>query len=512
MTEKHDEGQWKEEVAASEDERETGSGVGVDEREEQSAEEQAASESSEELAAASAEGVPESPEEEPSPQTVSEGSQEPESAGDAPSEEGGALDGAESVEGQEAESYSSNMDQYDETFVTLEPGQIVNAKVVQVGADEVMVDVGYKSEGRIPLHELGLQTGQAPSDVLEAGDEIEVFVLKVDDAEGNVLLSKRRADNRVAWEALERSKEADEVIEAPVTERVKGGLLVDVGVRGFVPASHVARNYVENLDKYVGETLRLKIIELDRQRNNVVLSHKEVLEQEYEEAKAKAFESLSEGSIVEGTVRRITDFGAFVDVGGGVEGLLHVSEMAWSRVRHPSDVVAEGDQINVMVLKVDADSERISLSLKETLPDPWLTVEERYQIDDIVEGTVTRVVDFGAFVKLEDGIEGLVHISQLADHHVANPSEVVNPGDTVKVKVVSLDPVKRRIGLSIRQAEPKREQPRERQRPKSAPGPRPGAQSGESTTVTLGEMFEDLGTLFSNDYDDEEEEDDEEEA
>src|SRR5690606_7637484 len=275
-----------------------------------------------------------------------------------------------------AGSQPSNLAQYDETFVTLEPGQIVEGKVVQIGPDEVMVDVGYKSEGRIPLHELGLRTGESPEDVLSVGDEIEVYVLKVEDQEGNVLLSKRRADSRVAWERLEEAHANGEVIEAPVTERVKGGLLVDVGVRGFVPASHVARNYVEDLEKYVGETLRLKVIELDRQRNNVVLSHKEVLEEEYEAAKRAAFSTLKEGSITSGVVRRIADFGAFVDIGGGVEGLLHVSEMAWSRVRHPSDVLSEGQEINVMVLKVDPESERISLSLKETLPDPWLTVSE----------------------------------------------------------------------------------------------------------------------------------------
>jgi len=386
----------------------------------------------------------------------------------------------------------SKMAEYDETFVTLEPGQVVRGKVVQVGGDEVMVDVGYKFEGRIPLYELGLRSGQTPQDVVSVGDEIDVYVLKVEDAEGNVVLSKRRADSRVAWERLERAKETGEVIYAPVTERVKGGLLVDVGVRGFIPASHVSRNYVENLDEYVGKTLGLKVIELDRQRNNVVLSHKEVLEEEYQKAKAQAFASLKEGTVTSGVVRRITDFGAFVDVGGGVEGLLHVSEMAWSRVRHPSDVVKEGQEIKVKVLKVDPENERISLSLKETLPDPWLSADTKYPVGSTVHGTVTRVVDFGAFVKLEDGIEGLIHISQLADHHVANPSEVVNPGDEVDVRVVSVDVDKRRIGLSMRSPQPER--PRRR-----APRPEPRTTSGEAPTVTLGDVFEDLGNLFKDD-------------
>lgn len=403
------------------------------------------------------------------------------------------------------ESSPSKMAQYDETFVTLEPGQIIRGKVVQVNSDEVMVDVGYKTEGRIPLHELGLKPGQTPSDVVSVGDEIEVFVVKVEDSEGNVLLSKRRADSRIAWERLERAKENREIIEATVTERVKGGLLVDVGVRGFVPASHVERNYVENLEKYVGQKLRLFVIELDRQRNNVVLSHKDVLEAEYEAAKQAAFSSLTEGAIVKGIVRRITDFGAFVDIGGGVEGLLHVSEMAWSRVRHPSDVVSEGQEINVMVLKVDPENERISLSLKETLPDPWNNISARYQVGDIVRGTVTRVVDFGAFVKLEDGIEGLVHISQMADHHVTNPSEVVSPGDEVDVKVVSLDETKRRIGLSIKQADPNYRPPEPRQR--GGRGRRDRRESsphtmtsGPEASVTLGDVFEnlDLGSLFGD--------------
>ncbi len=421
-------------------------------------------------------------------------------------------DGEETAAGAQ----TSKMAQYDETFVTLEPGQIVEGKVIQIGPDEVMVDVGYKSEGRIPLHELGLKSGETPEEAVSVGDVIEVFVVKVEDQEGNVLLSKRRADGRVAWERLEQAKEADEVIEAPVSERVKGGLLVDVGVRGFVPASHVARNYVEDLDKYVGQTLRLKVIELDRQRNNVVLSHKDVLEAEFEQAKEDAFSSLKEGEVSKGVVRRITDFGAFVDIGGGVEGLLHVSEMAWSRVRHPSDVVSEGQEVDVMVLKIDAENERISLSLKETLPDPWLSVGQRYKVGDVVRGTVTRVVDFGAFVKLEDGIEGLVHISQLAEHHVTNPSEVVEPNQEVDVRVVSLDEERRRIGLSMKppRSESQSAQPRQSRSQGGGRGRgsrghsgsdsgNSGGVSGSDTTVTLGDVFEDLSTFFDDQPSDE---------
>lgn len=380
--------------------------------------------------------------------------------------------------------------QYDETFVTLEAGTIVNGTVVQINDDEVMVDVGYKSEGRIPHHEIGLKPGETPDSVVSVGDEIEVFILKVEDADGNVLLSKRRADNRIVWEKLEKIKEADETIEATVTERVKGGLLVDVGLRGFVPASHVDRNYVENLDSYLGQTLRLRVIELDRQKNNVVLSRKVVIEEEYESAKEEAFKQLKEGTVVPGVVRRLTDFGAFVDIGGGVEGLLHVSEMAWSRVRHPKDVLSEGDEVNVMVLEINEEKERISLSLKETLPDPWDSIEDRFSVGEITQATITRVVDFGAFAKIEDGVEGLIHISQLADRHVASPGEVVSPGDTVEVKVISLDQRARRIGLSMKDAveRPKRQAPPPREQTFSDPN--------RDDSVTLGDVFEDLQAYF----------------
>lgn len=400
---------------------------------------------------------------------------------------------ADKKEGIEADASTDMLtpdEVYDQTFVTLEPGQIITGTVVQVSDDEVMVDVGYKSEGRIPQHELGLRPGETPHTILQVGQDIDVYVMKVEDAEGNVLLSKRRADNRLVWEKLESLKESGEVIEATVTERVKGGLLVDVGLRGFVPASHVDRNYVENLEEYVGQTLRLRVIELDRQRNNVVLSRKVVLEEEYEKAKENAFRTLKEGSIIPGVVRRLVDFGAFVDIGGGVEGLLHVSEMAWSRVNHPRDVLSEGDEIQVMVLEVDPERERISLSLKETLPDPWDTVDERYAVNDIVPCTITRLVDFGAFAKLEDGVEGLIHISQLADRHVASPSEVVKPGDEVQAKVISLDKRARRIGLSLRDAAPKPK------REPAAPREQTFSDPNRDDTLTLGDVFEDLQTFF----------------
>lgn len=370
------------------------------------------------------------------------------------------------------------------------PGAIIKGRVVRVAPDEVLVDIDYKSEGRIPLNELSFLPNVQPSDVVSEGDEIAVKVLKVEDSEGTVLLSKKRADAEQSWQRLTQLQQSGGTLKAKVMQTVKGGLLVDVGVRGFIPASHVSRTFEDNLEKYVGQVLELKIIELDRSKNNVVFSHKEVLEEKYQRAKEEAFNNLKEGSIVKGVVRRLTDFGAFVDIGNGVEGLLHVSEMAYSRVNHPSDVLSEGDEIKVMVLGIDKEHERISLGLKQTFPDPWDSISTKYAVGDVVTGVVTRTVDFGAFVKLEDGVEGLVHISQLSHKHVAKTEDVVHPGDEVKVKVISVDPEARRIGLSIKELEPKPE-------PKPAPKakqaqPEPVQEQNDDLTTNLGDMFGDL--------------------
>lgn len=370
------------------------------------------------------------------------------------------------------------------------PGAVMKGRVVQVSQDEVLVDIDYKSEGRIPLNELSFLQNVQPSELVSEGDEIAVKVLKVDDAEGTVILSKKRADADQSWAKLEELKESNGTLDAKVVQTVKGGLLVNVGVRGFIPASHVSRGFEDNLEKYVGQTLELKIIELDRSKNNVVFSHKEVLEERYQKAKEEAFDTLEEGDIVPGIVRRLTDFGAFVDIGDGVEGLLHVSEMAYSRVEHPSDVVSEEEEIKVMILGLDKERERISLGLKQTLPDPWLNIDERYSEGDRVTGVVTRVVDFGAFVKLEDGVEGLVHISELSHKHVAKTEDVVQSGDEIEVKVISVDPEARRIGLSIKELEPK-PQPKPAPREKQASPAQEGTNTDELTT-NLGDAFGDL--------------------
>lgn len=391
---------------------------------------------------------------------------------------------------EEAKLNEVQMSEYDVQMPT--PGAIIQGKVVQISSDEVLVDIDYKSEGRIPLSELSFIANPNPEDIVSVGDEIHVKVLKVDDTEGNVILSKRRADADLSWERLEKLYETGETLEAKVIQVVKGGLLVNVGVRGFIPASHVSRGFENNLEKYVGQTLELKIIELDRSKNNVVFSHKVVLEERHARAKEKAFATLEPGMKIPGVVRRLTDFGAFVDIGDGVEGLLHVSEMAYSRVNHPSDVVAEGDEITVMVLGVDKERERISLGLKQTIPDPWTTVGERYAVGQKVSGEVTRVVDFGAFVKLEDGIEGLVHISELSHKHVAKAEDVVKSGDQVEVKVISVDPEARRIGLSIKELEPKPQpQPKAKQAQPSVM-----ESSDQELTTNIGDMF---GDLFKDD-------------
>ncbi|MDQ0285682.1 4-hydroxy-3-methylbut-2-enyl diphosphate reductase [Desulfofundulus luciae] len=368
---------------------------------------------------------------------------------------------------------------------SLRPGQIVKGVVVQVGPDEVLVDVGAKSEGIIPLRELSCYNVSSPAEVVKVGDEIEVAVIKAEDNEGRLILSKERADAERAWVKLNEHLENGEPVEGTVREVVKGGLLVDVGLRAFLPASLVERGYVEDLGKYVGETVRAKVIELNRGKRKVILSRKAVLEEEAARRRKEMLESLQEGQVVRGVVRRLTSFGAFVDI-GGVDGLLHISEMAWYRVNHPSEVVNVGDEVDVMVLRVDRENEKISLGLRQVLPNPWDNVEEKYPVGSIIRAKVVRLAPFGAFVQLEPGVEGLVHISHLADRHVATPDEVVQEGDEVEVKVLNVDRAEKRIRLSIREVN--RERERESRRAKE-----PGHQhTGNGASVTIGEVVGDL--------------------
>jgi len=337
---------------------------------------------------------------------------------------------------------------------TLKEGDIVTGKVVRVQDNSLMVDVGYKSEGIITLNELSHRKLQNAAEAgLKEGDEVRVLVMSVDrNGEGTLRLSKRRADEAAAWEQVTKWFENDEVIEAQVSEAVKGGLVVDLGLRAFLPASLVERGYVNDLSKYVGQQIRVKIIELDRHKNKVILSRRKVLEEEREQAKKAFWESVEVGQVREGTVKSLTDFGAFIDL-GGVDGLLHISEMSYGRIKHPSEVLTVGEKIKVKVLRLDREKEKVSLGLKQVLPDPWETVAERYPEDSIVKGTVARLATFGAFVELEPGVDGLVHISQMADYRVNTPGDVVQPGQQVLVRVVAVDPERRRISLSLRGVE-----------------------------------------------------------
>ncbi len=363
----------------------------------------------------------------------------------------------------------------------LRPGQVVRGVVVQVNNDEVLVDVGAKSEGVIPLKELSVFEVTSPQDVVRVGDEIEVVVVKVEDNEGRLLLSKARADIRRAWVELQERMENGEPVEGVVREVVKGGLLVDVGLRAFLPASLVERSYVEDLSAYLGKTVRAKVIELNRNKRKAILSRKALLEEELVRRRKEIFAGLQEGQVVKGVVRRLTSFGAFVDI-GGVDGLLHISEMAWYRINHPSDVLKVGDEIEVMVLRVDPENEKISLGLKQVLPNPWDKVEEKYPVGSIVGAKVVRLASFGAFVELEPGVEGLVHISHLADYHVGTPDEVVQEGEEIKVKVLNVDPVEKRIRLSHREANYEARKARnQKSRPKENNG-----------NVTIGEVVGDI--------------------
>ncbi|MEW6726372.1 bifunctional 4-hydroxy-3-methylbut-2-enyl diphosphate reductase/30S ribosomal protein S1 [Desulforudis sp. 1088] len=334
---------------------------------------------------------------------------------------------------------------------SLRGGEIVRGVVVYVGQDEVLVDVGAKSEGVIPLRELSCCEVTSPQDIVQVGDEIDVWVVKAEDNEGRIILSKNRADAVKAWERLEQAFQNEEPVEGMVREVVKGGLLVDLGVRAFLPASQADRGFVENLAQFVGRKVRAKIIELNRSRKKVILSRKAVLETEYAEKRKRTLESIQEGDVVRGTVRRLTEFGAFVDI-GGLDGLLHISEISWHRINHPSEVLNVGDEVEVKVLRVDRESEKVSLSLKQVLPNPWDTVAEKYPEGSIVKARVVRLVPFGTFVELEPGVEGLIHISHLAEWHVAKPEDVVQEGQEINVKVLSVDQESKRIRLSLREA------------------------------------------------------------
>ncbi len=341
---------------------------------------------------------------------------------------------------------------YAATMVSFEEGDVVKGKVVRIDKDEVLVDIGYKSEGVIPASELSIRKSVDPADEVELGEEVDALVLTKEDADGRLILSKKRARFEKAWRRIEAAAESGEPVEGNVIEVVKGGLILDLGVRGFLPASLVDIRRVHNLEEFTGETLECKVIELNRSRNNVVLSRRAVLEEERKEVREQILGRLQPGQVVEGKISNLVDFGAFVDL-DGIDGLIHISELSWSHVNHPSEVVAIGDTVRIKVLDIDRDRQRISLGLKQTQEDPWQRVISSHRAGDVLAGTVTKVVAFGAFVEILPGVEGLVHISELADHHVENPSEVVEPGATLDVKILEIDEERRRLSLSIKRVE-----------------------------------------------------------
>jgi small subunit ribosomal protein S1 len=336
------------------------------------------------------------------------------------------------------------------SFRDFNDGDIVEGEVVKIDRDEVLLDIGYKSEGVIPSKELSIRHDVDPNEVVKVGDKIEALVLQKEDKEGRLILSKKRAQYERAWGRIEEVMTSGQTITGPVIEVVKGGLILDIGLRGFLPASLVDLRRVRDLHPFVGQELEAKIIELDRNRNNVVLSRRAFLEESQSEGRKKFLEGLQKGERRKGAVSSIVNFGAFVDL-GGVDGLVHVSELSWKHVDHPSEVVTVGQEVEVEVLDVDLDRERVSLSLKATQEDPWKEFERKYKAGEIIEGQVTKLVPFGAFVRVAAGIEGLVHISELSHEHVDTPESVLSVGDEVSAKVIDVDVSRRRVSLSMRQ-------------------------------------------------------------
>ncbi|WP_438445583.1 30S ribosomal protein S1 [Gorillibacterium sp. sgz5001074] len=386
---------------------------------------------------------------------------------------------------------------------TVKKGDIVKGKVVKVENDQAIVDIGYKYDGVIPLRELSSVQLDNAADVVKVGDELELKVVNINDNKEVLQLSKRAIDSEKAWSVLQEKLESKEVFEATVADVVKGGLVVDVGLRGFVPASMVERHFVEDFSDYKGRTLRLRVKEIDKEKNKVILSQKDVLDEEFEASKKTILSGIKVGQELDGTVQRLTPFGAFIDI-GGIDGLVHISEMAWHHVEVPSEVVKEGDQVRVQVLKVDPENERISLSIKATQPGPWQRVAGDINTGDTITGTVKRLVTFGAFVEVAPGVEGLVHISQISHSHIGTPHEVLKEGQEVQVKVLDINVDEKRISLSIKETQ---EAPAREEKPQREPrerGPRGNrdnqnaefAPPTQNLNLTLGERFGDKLSKF----------------
>ena len=366
-------------------------------------------------------------------------------------------------------------------FRGLQTGEIITGTVERIDEHGALVNVGAKSEGLVPPEELGTRNVES----INVGDEIAVYVVDNGTRGGNIILSKKKADYERAWNNIIKAYENSETLTAMVIDRVKGGLVVDLGMRGFLPASHVATKNINALDRFVGQSIKLKVIEVDRHRKRVVVSQKKAVEDEKKVRREVTVSTLEEGQIRRGVVRRVTDYGAFVDL-GGIDGLLHVTEMSWGRVNHPSDIVKPGQKIDVMVLKYDMDNEKISLGLKQILPDPWQHIDQFYAVGDEVEGTVTRLVPFGAFVALDHGIEGIIPNGELADQRIRKPDDVVATNQKVHVRIINIRPTERRMTLSLRQTA----QPEEEEAVSTY------ARRASGSSMTIGEM---IGDVFVSD-------------
>lgn len=410
----------------------------------------------------------------------------------------------ETAEVEEAESEEVTEETYDREITPIEKGEIVKGKVVQVANDELLVDVGYKMDGIVPRSEVDVKSGESLKDEFQVDDELDLYVLKVPASdEDKLLLSKKRYDREKYWKDLEDSFNNQEILTCQVAEVVKGGLIVDLGVRGFLPASLADLRYVPDLQEFVGENIQVKIIELNRAKNKVVVSRKVVLEEEMEQKKQETMESIEEGMIIKGIVRRLTDFGAFVDI-GGIDGLVHISEISWQRIDHPSDVLNVGDEIEVKILSINPEEDRISLSIKHAKPDPWTLVASEFRPGEIVEGNVKCIVDFGVFVEIMAGVEGLVHISQLAEEHVTHPSEIVSEGEDIKVKILDINAEDKRISLSLKEARREEESSKEvKEEKEDKPEVKEEEEETKGSGVTLGDVF---GDLFDREEEEEEEE------
>ncbi|WP_138492974.1 30S ribosomal protein S1 [Paenibacillus pinistramenti] len=409
---------------------------------------------------------------------------------------------SEEIKDQQEVVETANQDELDQ-IVSLKKGDTVKGTIVKVEDNQAYVSLGYKYDGIIPIRELSSVHLDSAGEVVQVGQEVEAKVVSINDEKESLVLSKRAIDSENAWDELQAKFDSSETFEVVVADVVKGGIVADVGVRGFIPASMVERHFVEDFSDYKGRTLRVKVKELDRENNKVILSQKDVLEEEFEANKHKVMAELQEGSVIEGTVQRLTDFGAFVDV-GGVDGLVHVSEIAWNHVNKPADVLSEGDQVKVKVLKVDPEKGKISLSIKAAAPGPWETAADQFKSGDIVSGQVKRLAPFGAFVEIAPGVEGLVHISQISHKHIGTPHEVLKEGQDVQVKILEVNPSEKRVSLSIKETE---EAPAESAKPERTSSPNrerrdsvkaedlgnnPNVSlSNQGLSITLGERFGD---------------------